>query len=113
MNSKASATEELFQRALRFFFGAGRAALSTLSPSAFERRALELLRRRVLVICLFAWVPLLVLSVLEGHAWGGAVQVPFLLDVHAQARFLVALPLFIIGRTVRASTDAAGGAAVY
>ena len=45
-------------------------------------------------------MPLLALSVLEGHAWGGAVQVPFLLDVHAHARFLVALPLFIVAELV-------------
>ena len=34
--------------------------------------ALELLRRRVTVISLFAWLPLLVLSALGGRAWGTA-----------------------------------------
>jgi hypothetical protein len=32
--------------------------------------ALELMRRRVVVISLFAWVPLLVLSALDGRAGG-------------------------------------------
>ena len=38
--------------------------------------ALELMRRRVVVISLFAWVPLLVLSVLEGRALGGVWRCP-------------------------------------
>jgi hypothetical protein len=58
--------------------------------------ALELVRRRVLVITLFAWLPLLFLSVLDGHALGGPVKIPFLYDVEAQVRFLIALPLLIL-----------------
>ena len=34
--------------------------------------ALQLLRRRIVVLTVLAWVPLLRLSVAEGHAWGGA-----------------------------------------
>src|SRR5206468_3271926 len=48
--------------------------------------ALELLHRRIVVIALFAWLPLLILSVLGGRAWGDAVRVPFLMDVDAHAR---------------------------
>ena len=55
--------------------------------------ALELLRRRVLVITLFAWLPLLFLSVLDGHAFHGTIKIPFLADIEANVRFLVALPL--------------------
>jgi hypothetical protein len=62
--------------------------------------ALDLLRRRVVVISLFAWLPLLVLSALSGQAWGNAVQVPFLMDVEAHARFLGALPLLIVAELV-------------
>jgi len=62
--------------------------------------ALELLRRRVLFITLFAWLPLLLLSLLDGHALGGAIKIPFLLDVEAHARFLVALPALIIAELV-------------
>src|SRR6266436_5178697 len=42
---------------------------------------LELLVCRVIVMSLLAWLPLLALSVAEGHAWGGSVKVPFLFDV--------------------------------
>jgi hypothetical protein len=57
--------------------------------------ALELLRRRTIFIALFAWLPLLVLSALEGHALDGSVAVPFLRDVDVHVRFLLALPLLI------------------
>jgi hypothetical protein len=62
--------------------------------------ALELTRRRVVIFSLFAWLPLLVLSALEGQAWGGGVAVPFLRDWEAHARFLVALPLLIVAERV-------------
>jgi hypothetical protein len=61
---------------------------------------LQLVQRRVLVMTIFAWVPLLVLSAVDGKAWGGAVTVPFLYDVDAYARFLVALPLLIVAELV-------------
>jgi hypothetical protein len=62
--------------------------------------ALELMKQRILVISLLAWLPLLVLSALEGHALGGNVAVPFLLDVDVHIRFLVALPLLIVAELV-------------
>lgn len=58
--------------------------------------ALELARRRVVVLALAAWLPLLVLSALQGQALGGSVAVPFVQDVDVHARFLVALPLLIV-----------------
>ena len=56
---------------------------------------LELLHRRVLTITLFAWLPLLLLSVFEGRAFGGAIRIPFLSDVEAHVRFLIALPMLV------------------
>jgi hypothetical protein len=71
-----------------------------LRRSHLSGNALELVRRRVIVISLLAWLPLLVLSVLEGHALGGNVAVPFLWDVDVHIRFLVALPLLIVAELV-------------
>jgi hypothetical protein len=62
--------------------------------------ALELVRQRIIVISLFVWLPLLALSALEGQSLGGGIAVPFLLDVEAQVRFLVALPLLIVAELV-------------
>jgi hypothetical protein len=40
------------------------------------------------------------LSALEGHALGGAIKIPFLQDIEANARFLVALPVLVIAELV-------------
>lgn len=56
--------------------------------------SLDFLSKRIIYITLFAWLPLLLLSLVEGTAWGN-VRVPFLYDMEDQARFLVALPLLI------------------
>jgi hypothetical protein len=57
--------------------------------------ALQMTRRRIIVAVLLAWVPLLLLSVAEGHAWGRSVALTFLQDVEMHVRLLIALPLFI------------------
>jgi hypothetical protein len=57
--------------------------------------ALALVHRRIVAALLITWVPLLVLSILAGRAWGG-VAVPFLLNAEVQARFLIALPLLVL-----------------
>jgi hypothetical protein len=62
--------------------------------------ALMLVRQRIIVISLLAWLPLLVLSALDGQALGGRATVPFLLDVDVHVRFLLALPLLIVAELV-------------
>ena len=57
--------------------------------------ALQLVRRRIVAAVILVWIPLLVLSAADGTAWGTAVAVPFLSDIDAHARFLIALPLLI------------------
>ena len=62
--------------------------------------SLEMLHRRVLLIPLLTWLPLLLLSVFEKHALGGAIKIPFLHDIESSVRFLVALPVLIASETV-------------
>jgi hypothetical protein len=57
---------------------------------------LEWLKRRALVVTLFVWLPLLLLSLVEGHALRGAIKIPFMRDVEAHSRFLVTVPLLIV-----------------
>jgi hypothetical protein len=57
--------------------------------------ALELLHRRIIVLTVLAWVPLLVLSALQGYTWTG-VTLPFLYDVELHTRLLLAMPLLIL-----------------
>jgi|GEM_PF-5687309 len=66
-----------------------------LRRSHLSDDALELVRRRMLAICTIAWLPLLVLSALEGQVLGSKVAVPFLHDFEVNVRFLIALPLLI------------------
>ena len=49
--------------------------------------ALRLLRQRVIAIALIAWLPLLLLSALEGHVLDGGVALPFLLDAKFTCAF--------------------------
>lgn len=52
------------------------------------------------ILPLIAWLPLLVLSAIGGQLLRGNVATPFLLDLEAHIRLLVALPLLIIGEHV-------------
>jgi hypothetical protein len=62
--------------------------------------ALGHVQQRIIVISLFCWLPLLVLSALEGNVLGGRAAVPFLLDVEVYTRFLLATPLLIAAELV-------------
>jgi hypothetical protein len=62
--------------------------------------ALTLVHRRVLVAVMITWLPLLLLSIVEGRAWWGATDVPFLLNFEVHARLLLALPLLIVAELV-------------
>ena len=62
--------------------------------------ALMMVRQRIIVIALLAWLPLLLLSALEGNLWSGSTGVPFLFDVEVHVRFLVALPLLVLAELV-------------
>lgn len=66
-----------------------------LVRSRLATPALDLMHRRIFFISIFAWLPLLLLSIINGRAWGG-VGVAFLYDIESHARFLVSLPLLII-----------------
>jgi hypothetical protein len=48
-----------------------------------------------LVITLFAWLPLLLLSILGSHLLAHTVKVPFLHDIETHVKLLVALPVLI------------------
>ncbi|KIN91118.1 hypothetical protein [Thauera sp. SWB20] len=61
---------------------------------------LLLLRRRIVVVAFVAWLPLLLLSVIEGRAVGAGVPVPFFYDFAVHIRFMVALPLLFVAEFV-------------
>ncbi len=56
--------------------------------------------RRAVVLALFAWLPLLILSAFQGLALGGSVRIPFLFDFPISVRLLLTLPLLILAESV-------------
>ncbi len=90
---------------------AGR-CISSGAGRAWPDDTLQLLHRRVLAMVLVAWVPLVLLSIVEGHAWGTSGHVAVALRRRAarplSARAAAADP----GRTHRPPADASRGGAV-
>jgi hypothetical protein len=47
-----------------------------------------------------AWLPLLLLAIVEGVAWGSGVQVPLLRDFLPYGQFVVAIPVLVFGEVI-------------
>ncbi len=62
--------------------------------------ALELIKKRTIIITMIAWLPLFVLTIIKGQAWGESTNLPFIEDLEVHIRFLLALPLMIIAELV-------------
>jgi len=57
--------------------------------------------RRIVIFSVLTWLPLLVMTAIDGTMFGGFVDIPFLSDPVPHCRFLVSLPLlFIADRTI-------------
>jgi len=57
-------------------------------------------RRRAVMAALLAWLPLLILSSIDGRAIGATRQESMLMDIAVHARYLLALPLLVIAESV-------------
>lgn len=56
--------------------------------------------KRALLTTLVTWFPLLILSLIQGRAFGSQVKIPFLYDFAVNIRFLIGLPLLVIAEAV-------------
>src|SRR5690348_8873559 len=54
---------------------------------------------RALFVALLTWLPLLVLSLFEGLAYGPHIKIPFLQDFAVNVRFLIAAPILILAES--------------
>lgn len=97
---KPTPTEPLLQEPPDFSLVLGGPLYQLWRRTRLSGDTLELLHRRMVVLPLLAWVPLLVLSLIEGHAWGGSVTLPFFHDIEMHARLLLAVPLLILAEIV-------------
>lgn len=96
----AMSAEEIFGDTENFSLVLGGPLFQLLRKAHMADDTRAMLRRRVLVIALVAWLPLMLLSAMEGHLLDHSVAVPFLLDSEVHIRFLVAVPLLIIAELV-------------
>ena len=62
-----SATSHLYSEDPHINCGARSVSVGDVAPS----------RRRIIALVLLAWLPLLLLSILQKSAWGGGVKLPF------------------------------------
>ena len=70
--------------------------LVRLGHAGEERRRVV---RRALVVVLITWLPLLLLSILQGLAWGPHIKIPFLRDLAVNVRFLITVPILILAES--------------
>ena len=56
--------------------------------------------RRAVLYALVAWLPLAILSVFQGSAFGPIDRVPFFRDIAVHVRFLIALPVLVIAEAI-------------
>ncbi|HTF71332.1 MAG TPA: hypothetical protein VK638_52560 [Edaphobacter sp.] len=52
--------------------------------------------RRALFVILITWLPLLLLSLLQGQASGNQIKIPYLRDLAVNVRFLITVPILIL-----------------
>lgn len=88
------------RKAVDFSLVLGGPLYQILRRARLSGSTLELLHRRMFVFVTVAWLPLLVLSLLDGVGMGTAVSVPFLFDVDSHLRFLVSLPILIAAELI-------------
>jgi hypothetical protein len=50
-----------------------------------------------MILAAVTWLPLLVLTAIEGVAWGNAVNVPFVKDFLPYGQLLIAIPVLVLG----------------
>lgn len=71
-----------------------------LARSRWVQQRLPNILRRMVALIAVTWLPLLLLSLRDGVAFGQRVRVPFLYDFSAYGRFLVALPILILAEII-------------
>lgn len=71
-----------------------------LLRSRLVQQRLPNILRRLIAFVAITWLPLLLLSIRDGVAFGYKVRVPFLYDFSMYGRFMVALPLLILAEIV-------------
>jgi hypothetical protein len=89
----------LFEESLDFSLVLGGPVFQFLRKSHLAGDSLDLLYRRLLIITLVAWLPLLLLATL-GSSAGTVGRLSFFHDVEVHVRFLIALPILVAAELI-------------
>lgn len=98
-SGKRTVPKFVAQEAPNFSLVLGGPIFQLFRRSHLSGEGLELLYRRILLITLIAWLPLLPLSIF-GSPLVEAVRVPLLRDFEAHGRLLVALPVLVAAELI-------------
>jgi hypothetical protein len=100
MSAAPPSAAQILQDAGDFSLVQGGPLFQLLRRAHLRDDTLQLLRRRVVVIALLTWLPLLLLSAARGQLFGNGVAVSFLRDIETHIRFLVVVPLLLVAEFV-------------
>ena len=100
VTASAQITDAVLNDAQNFSLVLGGPLYQLLRRAHLSDNAVSVVRRRMVVIALLGWLPLLILSAVQGNLWGKSVAVPFLLDLEVHIRFLIVVPLLVIAELV-------------
>jgi len=67
-----------------------------LGQAGYERQRVV---RRAFLAVVITWLPMLVLSLWQGQAYGSQIKIPFLRDFAVNVRFLIAVPILILAES--------------
>ena len=95
-----SARQAAESAAANFSIVVGGPAYDLLLRFRLVRESLPNMSRRIVAVVAVTWLPLLLLSLKDGVAFGHQVRIPFLYDVSMYGRFLLALPLLLLAEVV-------------
>ena len=59
----------------------------------------KLVIRRALAVIIITWLPLLLLSLWQGLAWGHQLDIPFFRDLAVNVRLLIAVPILVMAES--------------
>jgi hypothetical protein len=91
---ESSQQEDIVEPPKDFSLVLGGPLFQLLRRSRLSDNDLNLLKRRLIAMLLLAWLPLLILTIVQGNALSG-VSVPFIKDVGVHIRFLAVMPMLI------------------
>src|SRR5437764_6172042 len=92
------ATGTVLQEAPDFSLVLGGPLFQLFRRAHLSGSAMEQTHRRVIVAALITWLPLALLSIIQGRPPGA--KLIFLYDVEAHLRFLIALPVLIAAELI-------------